>query len=53
MEHPDQEEIVRIYVKGAPEYILPKCTKTFSVEGELVRFGEDQINYVLDDVVSK
>jgi len=31
--HPDMEDIVRVFVKGAPEYIVPKCTKTFGVDG--------------------
>ena len=27
--HPEMEGVVRVYVKGAPEYILDNCTRTF------------------------
>jgi magnesium-transporting ATPase (P-type) len=26
--HPDMDDVVRIYVKGAPEYIIEKCKRT-------------------------
>ena len=31
--HPEMEGVVRVYVKGAPEYILDNCTRTFQVDG--------------------
>lgn len=31
--HPDMDDVVRIYVKGAPEFIITKCSRTFGVDG--------------------
>lgn len=31
--HPDMDDIIRVYVKGAPEKIIDKCTKTYAVDG--------------------
>jgi magnesium-transporting ATPase (P-type) len=41
MQHPDFEETVRVYVKGAPEYVLSKCTKTFSIKGEIIPMSDE------------
>lgn len=32
--HPDNEGVVRVYVKGAPEIVIPKCTRTFDIDGK-------------------
>ena len=29
VKHPEMDGVVRVYVKGAPEYIIDKCTRTF------------------------
>lgn len=39
--HPDMEDIVRIYIKGAPEYIIHKCDKTFGVDGNKQPMSDD------------
>lgn len=31
--HPDMDEVVRVFVKGAPEYIIDNCKKTHEVNG--------------------
>lgn len=33
MQHPNAEEIIRVYVKGAPEFVVNKCTKTIGHDG--------------------
>lgn len=44
--HPTREDAVRVYVKGAPEYILHKCSAMYNYEGQKVQMGEDELNYV-------
>ena len=39
--HPDLEDVIRIYVKGAPEYILDKCTRTHHVDGSRTHLDHD------------
>jgi magnesium-transporting ATPase (P-type) len=39
--HPDLEDTVRVYVKGAPEYIVHKCTRTFGVDGKKTSMTDD------------
>ena len=34
--HPDKADLVRIYIKGAPELIIPKCQRTFDVDGRVI-----------------
>lgn len=33
VKHPEMEGVIRVYVKGAPEYLLHKCTRTFKENG--------------------
>lgn len=35
MRHPDHEGIVRVYLKGAPEIVINKCTHFFGPTGSL------------------
>ena len=48
-------ENYRVYIKGAPEVIVPRCAATFSTEKsmEAVQFQEEQMKYVRDDIVSE
>jgi magnesium-transporting ATPase (P-type) len=34
--HPDLEDTVRVYVKGAPENVVRLCEKTFDISGRRV-----------------
>lgn len=51
--HPDMDDIVRIYVKGAPEKIIDKCTKTYAVDGTRAHLETDQLNYIKNDIVTQ
>jgi len=39
--HPDLEDTVRVYVKGAPEHIMTNCDKTFGIDGRRLGLEED------------
>jgi magnesium-transporting ATPase (P-type) len=45
--------LIRIYVKGAPEMILDKCTRTFDVDAKQVNMSHDQLGYIQTDILSK
>jgi magnesium-transporting ATPase (P-type) len=47
---PDSD-IVRVYVKGAPELIIGKCTKTFDVNGQRINFTDEEQNYIYTSVI--
>ena len=49
--HPDMEDVVRIYVKGAHEYIIDKCTRTFRLDGQRDQMSPDQINYIKSSIL--
>jgi magnesium-transporting ATPase (P-type) len=49
--HPLKDDTVRIYVKGAPEFIVPKCSRTFEVDGRVVPMTDEQLNYILQDIL--
>jgi magnesium-transporting ATPase (P-type) len=34
--HPDRDDIVRVYIKGAPEFISHNCSRTYDVDGRCV-----------------
>jgi len=40
--HPEMEDTIRIYVKGASEVILPKCDYEFDEEGNKVPLDDDR-----------
>jgi Ca2+ transporting ATPase len=42
----------RIYVKGAPEEVIPLCTHTFELDGKEIDFEKDTKQYLLDGVIS-
>ena len=47
---PDSE-VVRVYIKGAPEQIVGKCTKTFDVNGQRINFTDEEQNYIYTSVI--
>jgi Ca2+ transporting ATPase len=51
--HPDMDDIIRVYVKGAPEKIIDKCTKTYAVDGTRAHLDNDQLNYIKNDIISQ
>jgi magnesium-transporting ATPase (P-type) len=51
MRHPLYQDLIRVYVKGAPEMIVGKCTKTFDVDGRTTAMSPEQYNYVMNDII--
>jgi magnesium-transporting ATPase (P-type) len=49
--HPDNDDFVRIYIKGAPEIVVSKCSRTFHVDGKVIPMDDDQTNYILNDIL--
>ena len=46
-------DVVRVYVKGAPEYVIPSCTKTLDYSVELKDFEDIELETILDKFVAK
>jgi len=49
--HPDHDDFVRIYIKGAPEIIVSKCSRTYHVDGKVIPMEDSQTNYILNDIL--
>lgn len=41
---------VRVYLKGAPEEVLKRCTQKFDIYGEQVELEENDRHYILQDI---
>lgn len=52
MRLPDTDT-VRVYVKGAPEYFLHKCVKTYATDGSRTHMTDEELSYILTDVISQ
>ncbi len=46
----DEQSTVRVFTKGAPELLVPKCTSCFDENGELRELTEAQREALLRDV---
>lgn len=46
----EQAEVCRIYVKGAPEEVLPLCSQTLSLDVQPVELPEDAREAILQTV---
>ena len=51
--HPDQNDLVRIFIKGAPELIVPKCQRTYDVDGKIIPMSDEQMNYIMNDILTQ
>ena len=51
--HPDRDDIVRVYIKGAPEFIVEKCSRTYDVDGRCIAMDPDQSQYIMHDIMYK
>lgn len=36
-----ETDIIRVYVKGASEFVIPKCVKTFEVDGSKTHLTDE------------
>jgi magnesium-transporting ATPase (P-type) len=41
IQHPEDEELVRVIVKGAPEYVIGFCSGKMNEDGEVEDFGDE------------
>mmetsp|Transcript_23024 Transcript_23024/g.31395 ORF Transcript_23024/g.31395 Transcript_23024/m.31395 type:complete len:541 (+) Transcript_23024:427-2049(+) len=53
LKHPDIEGIVRVYVKGAPEIVIEKCSHFFGPTGGLQHMKDSDLQYVLNDCLKE
>lgn len=44
-------EIVRVVVKGAPEFVMKYCTKTFNEDGEIRDFEDGEADRILNNEI--
>lgn len=49
--HPDHDDLIRVYIKGAPEVVVSKCSRTYHVDGKVIPMDDDQTNYILNDIL--
>lgn len=50
--HPDNDHLVRVFLKGAPEIVLDYCTKHINKQGEIVDLSEDKKQEIITGVIS-
>lgn len=41
IKHPNMEDTIRIFIKGAPEVVLNQCTETFDSNGDKIQLDDD------------
>jgi Ca2+ transporting ATPase len=46
-------KVVRVFVKGAPEILVTKCSKTFDTENKLIFLSEDEQNYITQNIMER
>ena len=49
--HPEMQDIVRVYIKGAPEIVLPNCLNHFNEIGQKVPMSDAERDYLLEDTL--
>ena len=49
IEHPTLESTVRVYLKGAPEQVLPRCTSYISADGGMAELESSEQKEWLED----
>lgn len=47
------DQTVRIFVKGAPEILVQKCSKTYNTDSKVVFLNEDELNYVTNNIMDR
>ena len=51
--HPDDQNKVRVFLKGAPEIVMDYCTKYFDSNGNEVELTEEKKTQILDGSVAE
>ena len=49
--HPEDDSKVRVYVKGAPEYVVDKCTSYFTKDGAVEEADDSKRELWLDRTI--
>jgi magnesium-transporting ATPase (P-type) len=49
--HPDDSNLVRVFVKGAPEIVIENCESYFDENGEQRDLTDEAKNHILHDIV--
>lgn len=49
--HPEQEGVVRVYMKGAPEAIISKCSRTIDSDGDSKTLDDDEVENMLQNIL--
>jgi magnesium-transporting ATPase (P-type) len=49
--HPDQEDLIRIYIKGAPEFIIGKCSRTFDADGSTAPLQDEESEKIMQEIL--
>lgn len=49
--HPETDDFVRVFMKGAPEIIVSKCSRTYHIDGKVIPLDDTQANYILNDIL--
>lgn len=50
---PSDQNVVRVFCKGAPEIVIEYCDSTFNKEGKVVEFSSKDKKALMEDVVTK
>lgn len=50
---PENESMVRIYVKGAPEEIFKLCDLTYDKSGNEIEFDEEYKNVIEEEYIAQ
>lgn len=49
--HPDDENMVRVFLKGAPEIVMNYCSATFDNHGSVIPLTEDGKKDIVDNII--
>ena len=53
LQHPADPNLVRVYVKGAPEVVLTSCSQKHDSEGEIVPFSGEEQQKLMEEVITE
>jgi len=53
VKHPDDPNLVRVFLKGAPEIVMDYCTKYYNADGNVEQLSESKKNQIIHEVVQQ
>ncbi len=51
IQRPENPQMVRIFVKGAPEFMLEVCTKYMTGEHSTADIDQEKKNHIINDII--